>query len=44
MMVQVLAEHSKLSAGEIFNIFSRNTDEYFSAEEVLEMGLVDKII
>jgi ATP-dependent Clp protease protease subunit len=44
MMVQVLADHSSLSAGEIFNILSRNTDEYFSAEEALEMGLVDKII
>ena len=44
MMVQVLVEHSNLSAGEIFNIFSKNIDEYFSAEEALEMGLVDKII
>jgi ATP-dependent Clp protease protease subunit len=44
MMVEVLAEHSHLSAGEIFNILSRNTDEYFSAEDALEMGLVDKII
>ena len=44
MMVQLLAENSNLSAGEIFNIFSQNTDEYFSAEEALEMGLVDKII
>ena len=44
MMVDILAEHSKLSAGEIFNILSRNTDEYFSAEEALEMGIVDKII
>jgi len=44
MMVELLAEHSHLSAGEIFNIFSKNTDEYFSAEEALEMGLVDKII
>ena len=44
MMVQILAENSNLSAGEIFNIFSQNTDEYFSAEEALEMGLVDKII
>jgi hypothetical protein len=26
------------------NILSKNTDEYFSAEEALEMGLVDKII
>jgi len=44
MMVQVLSAHSSLSAGEIFNILSNNTDEYFSAEEVLEMGIVDKII
>ena len=44
MMVQVLAAHTKLSAGEIFNILSKNTDEYFSAEEALEMGIVDKII
>ena len=44
MMVKILAEHSKLSAGEIFNILSKNTDEYFSAEDALEMGLVDKII
>jgi ATP-dependent Clp protease protease subunit len=44
MMVQVLATHSTLSAGEIFNILSQNTDEYFSAEEALEMGIVDKII
>jgi ATP-dependent Clp endopeptidase proteolytic subunit ClpP len=44
MMVEALAENSSLSVGEIYNIFSRNTDEFFSAEEVLEMGLVDKII
>ena len=44
MMVEVLAKHSNLSAGEIFNILSGNTDEYFSAQEALEMGLVDKII
>ena len=44
MMVQILAAHSSLSAGEIYNILSRNTDEYFSAEDALEMGLVDKII
>jgi len=44
MMVQILAAHSSLAAGEIYNILSRNTDEYFSAEEALEMGLVDKII
>ena len=44
MMVELIAEHSNLSAGEIFNIFSKNTDEYFSAEDALEMGLVDKII
>jgi ATP-dependent Clp protease protease subunit len=44
MMVQTLADDSNLSAGEIYNMMSRNTDEYFSAEEALEMGLVDKII
>ncbi len=44
MMVRLLAEHTKLSAGEIYNIFSHNTDEYFSAEEALEMGIADKII
>ena len=44
MMVRLLADHSNLSSGEIYNIFSKNTDEYFSAEEALEMGLVDKII
>tara|TARA_R110002051_G_scaffold281480_1_gene343103 strand:+ start:787 stop:1410 length:624 start_codon:yes stop_codon:yes gene_type:complete len=44
MMVQILAAHSSLAAGEIYNILSRNTDEYFSAEDALEMGLVDKII
>jgi len=44
MMVQALAEHTNLSAGEIFNILSKNTDEYFSAEDALEMGIVDKII
>ena len=44
MMVEALAADSKLSVGEIYNMISRNTDEYFSAEEALEMGLVDKII
>ena len=44
MMIELLAENSKLSVGEIYNIFSKNTDEYFSAEEALEMGLVDEII
>jgi len=44
MMIQALAENSELSVGEYYNIFSKNTDEYFSAEEALEMGLVDKII
>jgi len=44
MMVQLLVDHSNLSAGEIYNILSQNVDEYFSAEEALEMGLVDKII
>ena len=44
MMIQALADNSELSVGEYYNIFSKNTDEYFSAEEALEMGLVDKII
>jgi len=44
MMVQLLAENTNLSVGELYNIFSNNTDEYFSAEEALEMGIVDKII
>ena len=44
MMIHALAENSKLSVGEIYNILSKNTDEYFSAEEVLEMGIVDEII
>ena len=44
MMVKLIADNSKLSAGEVYNIFSKNTDEYFSAAEALEMGLVDKII
>ena len=44
MMVEELAANSSLSVGEIYNIMSRNTDEFFSAEDALEMGLVDKII
>ena len=44
MMVEGLAEHSHLSVGEIYNIMSRNTDEFFSADDALEMGLVDEII
>lgn len=44
MMVKILVEHTKMSAGEVYNILSKNTDEYFSAEEALEMGIVDKII
>ena len=43
-MVQIIAENSELSVGEIHNMFSKNTDEYFSAQEAIEMGLVDKII
>jgi len=44
MMVQALADNSQLSVGEIYEIISHNTDKYFSAEEALEMGIVDKII
>tara|TARA_A100001515_G_scaffold117597_1_gene99640 strand:- start:551 stop:1186 length:636 start_codon:yes stop_codon:yes gene_type:complete len=43
-MVQIMAKNSKLSVGEIHNMFSRNTDEYFSAEEAVQMGLADEII
>ena len=43
-MVQVIAENSELSVGEIHNMFSKNTDEYFSAQEAIEMGLADEII
>jgi len=44
MMVEVLAEHTDLSVREIYEIYSRNTDEFFSAQDALEMGIVDKII
>lgn len=44
MMVEAIAANSELSVGEIYNILSRNTDEYFSAEDALEMGIVDEII
>ena len=44
MMVQAIADNSDLSAGEIYNILSKNTDEFFSAEDALEMGIVDEII
>ena len=43
-MVRIIAENSKLSVGEIHNMFSKNTDEYFSAQEAIEMGLADEII
>tara|TARA_R100000995_G_scaffold34966_1_gene15870 strand:- start:3195 stop:3839 length:645 start_codon:yes stop_codon:yes gene_type:complete len=43
-MVRVIAENSNLSVGEIHNMFSKNIDEYFSAEEAIEMGLADEII
>ena len=44
MMVQAIADHSELSCGEIYNILSKNTDEFFSAEDALEMGIIDEII
>jgi ATP-dependent Clp endopeptidase proteolytic subunit ClpP len=44
MMIQALSDNSHLSVGEIYNIFSRNTDEYFSADEALEMGFVDAVV
>lgn len=43
-MVRVIADNSNLSVGEIHNMFSKNIDEYFSAEEAIEMGLADEII
>ncbi len=44
MMVQSIADNSDMSAGEIYNILSKNTDEFFSAQDALEMGIVDEII
>ena len=44
LMVGVLVEHSHLAADEVYEIMSRNTDKFFSAEEALEMGIVDEII
>ena len=44
MMVKALAECTELSVSEIYNILSKNTDEFFSAEDALEMGIVDEII
>tara|TARA_R110002012_G_scaffold528_2_gene2460 strand:- start:5125 stop:5748 length:624 start_codon:yes stop_codon:yes gene_type:complete len=44
MMVQAIADNTDLSVGEIYNMLSKNTDEFFSAEDALEMGLVDEII
>jgi ATP-dependent Clp endopeptidase proteolytic subunit ClpP len=44
LMVGVLVEHSHLTADEVYEIMSRNTDKFFSAEDTLEMGIVDEII
>jgi len=44
LMVGILIEHTNLSAEEVYEIMSRNTDKFFSAEEALEMGIVDEII
>ena len=44
LMVGVLVEHSNLVEDEVYEIMSRNTDKFFSAEQALEMGIVDKII
>ena len=44
LMIGVLAEHSNLATAEVYEIMSRNTDKFFSAEEALEMGIVDEII
>jgi ATP-dependent Clp endopeptidase proteolytic subunit ClpP len=44
LMVGVLVEHSNLVEDEVYEIMSRNTDKFFSAEQALEMGIVDEII
>ena len=44
LIVGVLVEHSNLSVEEVYEIMSRNIDKFFSAEEALEMGIVDEII
>ena len=43
-MVQEISDYSNLDVSEIYELFSTNTDKYFSAKQALEMGLVDKII
>jgi len=44
LMVGVLVEHTNLIEDEVYEIMSRNTDKFFSAEQALEMGIVDEII
>jgi len=44
MMVKAIADNSKLSVKKLYKLISNNTDVFFSAEEALEMGIVDKII
>jgi ATP-dependent Clp endopeptidase proteolytic subunit ClpP len=43
-MIDLIADHTDLTPAAIREIFSTNTDTFFSAEQALEMGLVDKII
>ena len=43
-MIQEISDYSNLDVSEIYELFSTNTDKYFSAKQALEMGLVDKII
>jgi ATP-dependent Clp endopeptidase proteolytic subunit ClpP len=43
-MIQLLAANTNLTIAGIKEMFSSNTDQFFSAEEALEMGIVDKII
>ena len=39
--LQCIADKTTLSVGEIYNILSKNTHEFFSAEDALEMGILE---
>jgi ATP-dependent Clp protease, protease subunit len=44
MMISLLSDNSFLPEAEIREMFSKNVDDYFSAEEAIKMGLADKIV
>ena len=44
MMIKLLSGNSFLSEAKIREMFSKNVDEYFSAEEAIKMGIADKIV